>query len=65
MMMDRLTKKDTLTVCHDTWELCGLDSVCKRHCRTPEPCKIPAMIIRLAEYEDTGLSPKEVSAAKL
>lgn len=48
----RLTDRDITKVCFDTWELCGLDDVCKRDCRKPEPCKIPQMILRLAELED-------------
>ncbi len=37
---NRLTNRDTNKVCFDTWELCGLDDVCKRDCREPTPCKI-------------------------
>lgn len=48
----RLTDRDITKVCFDTWELCGLDNVCKRDCREPEPCKIPQIIQRLAELED-------------
>ena len=48
----RLTDRDITKVCFDTWELCGLDDVCKRDCIKPEPCKIPQMIRRLAELED-------------
>lgn len=50
--MKRLTDKDTNKACFDTWELCGLDSVCKRDCYKPTPCKIPKIICRLAELED-------------
>ena len=49
---NRLTDRDVTKVCFDTWELCGLDDVCKRDCRKPEPCKIPQIILRLAELED-------------
>ena len=52
MEYKRLTDRDVTKVCFDTWELCGLDDVCKRDCRKPEPCKIPQMILRLAELED-------------
>ena len=52
MEYKRLTDRDITKVCFDTWELCGLDDVCKRDCRKPEPCKIPQMILRLAELED-------------
>lgn len=48
----RLTDRDITKVCFDTWELCGLDDVCKRDCRKPEPCKIPQIILRLAKLED-------------
>lgn len=47
--------------CYDTWEICGLDSVCKRDCREPIPCKIPQMLYRLAEFEETELSPEEIT----
>lgn len=59
--MDRLTDTNTNKVCFDTWELCGLDNVCKRDCWKPAPCKLPKMIRRLAAYEDTGLTPEEVA----
>ena len=52
MEYKRLTDRDITKVCFDTWELCGLDDVCKRDCRKPEPCKIPQIIHRLAELED-------------
>lgn len=52
MEYERLTDRDVTKVCFDTWELCGLDDVCKRDCRKPEPCKIPQMIQRLAKLED-------------
>lgn len=52
MEYERLTDRDITKVCFDTWELCGLDDVCKRDCRKPEPCKIPQMILRLAKLED-------------
>ena len=52
MEYKRLTDRDITKVCFDTWELCGLDDVCKRDCRKPEPCKIPQMILRLAKLED-------------
>ena len=52
MEYKRLTDRDITKVCFDTWELCGLDDVCKRDCRKPEPCKIPQIILRLAELED-------------
>jgi hypothetical protein len=50
--MDRLTDTTANKCCYDTWDLCGLDSVCKRDCWKPEPCKIPKIVNRLTEYED-------------
>jgi len=58
--MERLTSKDTNKVCFDTWELCGLDNVCKRDCWKPTPCKIPNIVYGLAAYEDTELTPEEI-----
>ena len=52
MEYKRLTDKDTNKICFDTWELCGLDSVCKRDCWKPTPCKIPKIVTRLAKLED-------------
>ena len=60
-MMERLTTKDIGKVCFDTWELCGLDNVCKRDCRKPTPCKIPNIVYALAAYEDTKLTPAEIT----
>ncbi len=59
--MDRLTYERLTKACNDPWDYCGLDKVCKRDCFKPEPCKMPKMIHRLAEYEDTGLTPDEVA----
>jgi hypothetical protein len=60
--MERLTPDNLKTVCYDTWELCGLDHECKRDCWKPTPCKIPGMIRLLGQYEDTGLTPEEITA---
>lgn len=61
--MERLTPKHGWTnASYDTWELCGLDSVCERDCWKPEPCKIPKMLYRLAEYEDLELTPSEIKS---
>ena len=60
--MERLTHKDLTKACNDPWDYCGLDTVCNRDCFKPTPCKIPKMVHRLAEYEDTGLDPKQVKA---
>lgn len=59
---ERLTPEHGwMNASYDTWEICGLDSVCKRDCWKPEPCKIPKMLYRLAEYESAGLSPAEIT----
>lgn len=60
--MERLTPKDITKACNDPWDYCGLDATCKRDCFKPTPCKIPKMVHRLAEYEDTGLTPMQVKA---
>ena len=57
--MERLTNPDTNKVCFDPWELCGLDKTCTRECIG---CKLPAKIRLLAAYEDTGLTPAEITA---
>lgn len=59
--MERLTNKDIGKVCFDTWELCGLDNVCKRDCWKPTPCKIPDIVYGLAAYEETGLTPDDIN----
>ncbi|MEG1391241.1 MAG: hypothetical protein RSD07_12835 [Angelakisella sp.] len=59
--MERLTDKDLTKACNDTWDYCGLDSVCKRDCWKPTPCKIPKMVHKLAEYEDTGYTPEQIA----
>lgn len=53
-MDERLAPCDMDSVAYDTWELCGLDSACKRDCRKPTPCKIPTMVRKLFEYEKLG-----------
>lgn len=58
--MKRMTSKNLRRACNDPWDYCGLDSVCKRDCFKPEPCKIPKLIDRLAAYEDTGLEPEDI-----
>lgn len=62
--MKRMTSKNLRRACNDPWDYCGLDSVCKRDCFKPEPCKIPKLIDRLAAYEDTGLEPEEIIELK-
>lgn len=50
--MNRITDKDITKACNDTWDLCGLDRVCKRDCYKPTQCMIPHIVYRLAEIED-------------
>lgn len=50
--MERLTNKNLTKACNDPWDYCGLDSVCKRDCHKPTPCKLPKIVHRLAEIED-------------
>ena len=62
-MFERLTPEHWWNnACYDTWEICGLDYVCKRDCREPVPCKIPQMLYRLAAYENTKLTPEQIEA---
>lgn len=54
-----------LTVEHwqnlDPWECCGQDNYCMRPNNKPGGCRngciVPKLYTRLAQYEDTGLSP--------
>lgn len=63
--MDRLTPKHGWeNASYDSWEICGLDSVCNRDCHEPKPCQIPKMLRRLAAYENTGMSPEEIDGLK-
>lgn len=54
--MDRLTVSDLNKVCYDPWELCGMDSYCKKGCHEEggctKGCHILKMYRKLAEYED-------------
>lgn len=60
--MKRLTKKNWRNL--DPWECCGKDEYCEHGCHDARGCTngciVPKLYARLAEYEDTGLSPKEV-----
>ena len=47
--MERLTDKMLTKACNDPWDYCGLDAHCTRHCTQPTPCKIPALVHRLAK----------------
>lgn len=54
--MERLTVNDLNKVCYDPWELCGMDSYCKKGCYEEggctKGCHILKMYRKLAEYED-------------
>lgn len=54
--MERLTFDDLNKVCYDPWELCGMDSYCKKGCHEEggcaKGCHILKMYRKLAEYED-------------
>lgn len=54
--MERLTVNDLNKVCYDPWELCGMDSYCKKGCHEEggctKGCHILKMYRKLAEYED-------------
>lgn len=52
MSVKRLTDKIITKACNDPWDLCELDSVCKRDCYKPTPCRIPHVVYRLAQIED-------------
>ena len=68
MGMEALERRKTmkrLTVEHwqnlDPWECCGQDNYCMRPSNKPGGCRngciVPKLYTRLAQYEDTGLSP--------
>ena len=65
--MERLTEKYWGNL--DPWECCGQDYYCKRGChdegRCTKGCIVPQIYVRLAKYEDTGLTPEEVVAMKI
>lgn len=63
--MDRLTHKESTKCSMSPWDWCGLDKDCKRDCFNPEPCRIPELARRLAEYEDTGLVPHDITALQI
>ena len=54
--MERLTVNNLNKVCYDPWELCGMDSYCKKGCHEEggctKGCHILKMYRKLAEYED-------------
>jgi len=57
--MERLT--DPCWKNLDPWECCGQDSFCKRGCHEAGGCTngciVPKLYVRVAMYEDAGLSP--------
>ena len=62
--MERLTDKAWRNF--DPWECCGQDKYCQRGCHDPggctKGCIVPQLYARLGAYEDTELTPEEVSA---
>lgn len=54
--MERLKVNDLNKVCYDPWELCGMDSFCKKGCHEEggctKGCHILKMYRKLEEYED-------------
>ena len=61
--MERLTNKAWRNF--DPWECCGQDKYCQRGCHDPggctKGCIVPQLYARLGDYEDTELTPEEVS----
>ena len=60
--MERLTDKHWRNL--DPWECCGQDDFCQRGCHDEGGCAngciVPKLYDKLAQYEDAGLSPKEI-----
>ena len=65
--MERLTETCWRNL--DPWECCGQDNYCKRGCHElggcNNGCRVPKQYVRLAKYEDTGLSPEDVIGQKI
>ncbi len=65
--MERLTEKCWRNL--DPWECCGQDNYCQRGCHEEggctKGCIVPKIYDRLAEYEDTGLDPKEIAEVQV
>ena len=63
-VMERLTNKAWQNF--DPWECCGQDHYCQRGCHDPggctKGCIVPQLYARLGAYEDTDLTPEEVSS---
>lgn len=64
--MERLTKPAWRNL--DPWECCGQDYYCKRGCHDEGGCTggciVPKLYVRLAKYEDTGLSPADLKRVR-
>ena len=62
--MERLTNNAWRNF--DPWECCGQDKYCQKGCHDPggctKGCIVPRLYSRLGAYEDTKLTPEEVSA---
>ena len=62
-VMERLTDKAWRNF--DPWECCGQDEYCQRGCHDPggctKGCIVPQLYARSGAYEDTDLTPEEVS----
>lgn len=62
--MERLTEKAWRNL--DPWECCGQENYCIRGCHEyggcANGCMAPKTYKRLAEYEDTGLEPEDITA---
>lgn len=62
--MERLTDKAWRNF--DPWECCGQDKYCQRGCHDPggctKGCIVPQLYARSGAYEDTDLTPEEVSS---
>lgn len=62
--MERLT--DVCWKNLDPWECCGQDYYCKRGCHDKGGCTngciVPKLYVRLAAYEDPGMTPEEIKA---
>lgn len=62
--MSRLTEKHWRNL--DPWECCGQDDFCTRPCHgkggCTNGCVVPKLYSRLAEYEDTEITPEQIRA---
>lgn len=62
--MERLTDKAWRNL--DPWECCGQDKYCGRGCHDLGGCTggciVPKLYAQLGKYEDTGMSPEEITS---